>query len=108
MIETSDRLKENILSTQRGPSLKFEKEMQFLNQQISTFIYEFPKIPLLSENAMALNAPVNERCKWWLLGNGWRNYFKDVRVAGNNRTYDLSNITLVGYSNHWATGTPVS
>ena len=29
MTETSYRLKENILSTQRGPSLKFEKKMQF-------------------------------------------------------------------------------
>ena len=55
--------------------------MQFLNQRTSAFIYEFPKIPLLSENGMVLNAPVDERCRWWLLGNGWRNYFKDV-VAG--------------------------
>ena len=28
---------------------------------------------------------------WWLLGNGWRNNWKDFRVPIRNRTYDLKN-----------------
>ena len=38
---------------------------------------------------IALNARVENWFKWWLLCNGWRNYWKDFRVAGRNRTRNL-------------------
>ena len=34
---------------------------------------------------------ISRSCKWWLLGNGWRNYWRDFRILARNRSHDLPN-----------------
>ena len=43
--------------------------------------------------------------KWWMLGNGWRKYWKYFRVPGRNRTHNHSKTSQglqpLSYRNSW-------
>lgn len=47
------------------------------------FFFERTVIKILWHNSRS--------CKWGLLGNGWRNYWRDFRIPARNRTHDLPN-----------------
>ena len=58
------------------------------------------------KNEQTSNAPKPERCKWWLLGNGWRTYWNGFQVVLKVRIKPTTSATPFGYSNHCATRVP--